>query len=109
MSRIKFPEFFNVGVGALELFNEAKDSVAVTLRDLTHDAKRLAPFDVTQPPQAGVGGKDGGGVFAEPASGMVQACVRVCYAANSPIQSRRQAFDRHQMKRRVMNLTVNSA
>lgn len=50
------------GLGALELFNEAKDSVAVTLRDLTHDAKRLAPFDVTQPPRAGVGGKDGGGV-----------------------------------------------
>lgn len=49
-----------LGVGALELFNEAKDSVAVTLRDLTHDAKRLAPFDVTQPPWAGVGGKDGG-------------------------------------------------
>lgn len=43
-------------VGALELFNEPKDSVAVTLGDLTHDAKRLAPFDVTQPPQAGVGG-----------------------------------------------------
>lgn len=62
-------------VGALELFNEAKDSVAVTLRDLTHDAKRLAPFDVTQPPQAGVGGKDGGGVFVECASGMVHGCV----------------------------------
>lgn len=61
-----------LGVGALELFNEAKDSVAVTLRDLTHDAKRLAPFDVTQPPRAGVGGKDGGGVFVECASGMVQ-------------------------------------
>lgn len=64
-------------VAALELFNEPKDSVAVTLRDLTHDAKRLAPFDVTQPPQAGVGGKDGGGVFAECASGMV-AGVRFC-------------------------------
>lgn len=68
-------------VAALELFNEPKDSVAVTLRDLTHDAKRLAPFDVTQPPQAGVGGKDGGGVFAECASGMVagvQGCVFAC-------------------------------
>lgn len=64
-----------LGVGALELFNEAKDSVAVTLRDLTHDAKRLAPFDVTQPPRAGVGGKDGGGVFVECASGMVQGCA----------------------------------
>lgn len=56
-------------VTALELFNETKDSVAVTLPDLTHDAKRLAPFDVTEPPQAGVGGKDGGGVFV---------CVCVC-------------------------------
>lgn len=64
-----------LGVGALELFNEAKDSVAVTLRDLTHDAKRLAPFDVTQPPRAGVGGKDGGGVFVECASGMAQGCA----------------------------------
>lgn len=54
-------------VAALELFNETKDSAAVTLPDLTHDAKRLAPFDVTEPPQAGVGGKDGGGV-----------CVCVC-------------------------------
>lgn len=63
MSRKKFPEFFNVRVAALELFNETKDSVAVTLPDLTHDAKRLAPFDVTELPQAGVGGKDGGGVF----------------------------------------------
>lgn len=62
-SRKKFPEFFNVRVAALELFNETKDSIAVTLPDLTHDAKRLAPFDVTEPPQAGVGGKDGGGVF----------------------------------------------
>ncbi|CAJ1071639.1 unnamed protein product [Xyrichtys novacula] len=53
MSRKKFPEFFNVRVAALELFNETKDSVAVTLPDLTHDAKRLAPFDVTEPPQAG--------------------------------------------------------
>lgn len=50
-------------VAALELFNETKDSVAVTLPDLTHDAKRLAPFDVTELPRAGVGGKDGGGVF----------------------------------------------
>ncbi|KAL7386622.1 hypothetical protein ABVT39_011138 [Epinephelus coioides] len=54
---MKFPEFFNVRVAALELFNETKDSVAVTLPDLTHDAKRLAPFDVTEPPQAGVGGR----------------------------------------------------
>jgi len=52
-----------VRVAALELFNETKDSVAVTLPDLTHDGKCLAPFDVTEPPQAGVGGKDGGGVF----------------------------------------------
>lgn len=74
-----------LGVGALELFNEPKDSAAVTLRDLTHDAKRLASFDVTQPPQAGVGGKDGGkdggedggGVFAECAPGTV-AGVRFC-------------------------------
>lgn len=56
-------------VAALELFNETKDSVAVTLPDLTHDAKRLAPFDVTELPRAGVGGKDGGGVF-------VCVCVR---------------------------------
>ncbi|CAB1416466.1 unnamed protein product [Pleuronectes platessa] len=55
VSRKKFPDFFNVRVAALELFNETKDSVAVTLPDLTHDAKRLAPFDVTEPPQAGVG------------------------------------------------------
>lgn len=40
-------------VAALELFNETKDSVAVTLADLTHDAKRLAPFDVTELPPAG--------------------------------------------------------
>lgn len=68
-------------VAALELFNETKDSVAVTLPDLTHDAKRLAPFDVTEPPQAGVGGKDGGGVFVR-VSGLSQererACVCVC-------------------------------
>lgn len=51
-----------LAVGALELFNEPKDSAAVTLRDLTHDAKRLAPFDVAQPPQAGVGGRGVGGV-----------------------------------------------
>lgn len=37
-------------VAALELFNETKDSVAVTLPDLTHDAKRLAPFDVPELP-----------------------------------------------------------
>lgn len=101
-----------LGVAALELFNEPKDSVAVTLRDLTHDAKRLAPFDVTQPPQAGVGGTDGGGgVFAECASGMV-AGVRFaleCYVAKSPIQTHEQAFDRQEMKRCVMNLTLNSA
>lgn len=101
------------GVGALELFNEAKDSVAVTLRDLTHDAKRLAPFDVTQPPRAGVGGKGGGGVFVECASGMVQGCALVrafkCYVAKSPSQGQEQAFDRQEMKRRVMNLTLNSA
>ena len=60
---MKFSEFFNVRVSAPELFNETKDSVAVTLPDLTHDAKRLAPFDVAEPPRAGVGGKDGGGVF----------------------------------------------
>lgn len=54
---------FNVKVKDLELFNETKDSAAVTLPDLTHDAKRLAPFDVAEPPRAGVGGKDGGGVF----------------------------------------------
>lgn len=63
-------------VAALELFNEPKDSVAVTLRDLTHDAKRLAPFDVTQPPQAGVGGEDGGGVFVR--QGWLQGCVFAC-------------------------------
>lgn len=51
----KFPDFFNVRVAALELFNETKDSVAVMLPDLTHDAKRLAPFDVTVLPEAGVG------------------------------------------------------
>lgn len=45
------------------LFNETKDSTAVTLPDLTHDAKRLAAFDVAALPWAGVGGKDGGGVF----------------------------------------------
>lgn len=77
MSRKKIPEFFNVRVAALELFNETKDSVAVTLPDLTHDAKRLAPFDVTELPQAGVGGKDGGGVFVcVGSSGGV--CVFVC-------------------------------
>lgn len=77
VSRKKFPEFFNVRVAALELFNETKDSVAVTLPDLTHDAKRLAPFDVTELPQAGVGGKHGGGVFlCVRASG--RACVCVC-------------------------------
>ena len=66
-------------VAALELFNETKDSVAVTLPDLTHDAKRLAPFDVTEPPQAGVGGKDGGGVFVSRiAGGCVCVCVCVC-------------------------------
>lgn len=76
-SRKKFPEFFNVRVAALELFNETKDSVAVTLPDLTHDAKRLAPFDVTELPQAGVGGKDGGGVFVcVRASGGVCVCAR---------------------------------
>lgn len=97
------------GLGALELFNEAKDSVAVTLRDLTHDAKRLAPFDVTQPPRAGVGGKDGGGVFVECVSGMALVRAFKCYVAKSPIQSHEQAFDRHEMKRCVMNLTLNSA
>ena len=61
-------------VAALELFNETKDSVAVTLPDLTHDAKRLAPFDVTELPQAGVGGKDGGGVFVC-VSGTAEECV----------------------------------
>lgn len=76
MSRKKFPEFFNVRVAALELFNETKDSVAVTLPDLTHDAKRLAPFDVTELPQAGVGGKDGGGVFVC-VSGIAKECVSV--------------------------------
>lgn len=64
-------------VAALELFNETKDSVAVTLPDLTHDAKRLAPFDVTEPPQAGVGGKDGGGVF-----------VRVCQGERRSVSVR---------------------
>lgn len=93
-------------VGALELFNEPKDSVAVTLGDLTHDAKRLAPFDVTQPPQAGVGGKGGGGVFAECASGMV---AKARYVAKCPVQTHEQAFDRREMKRCVMNLTLNSA
>lgn len=101
-------------VGALELFNEPKDSAAVTLRDLTHDAKRLAPFDVTQPPRAGVGGKDGGGGLVERASGMVAGvrfCVRAfeCYSAKSSIQTHEQAFDRQEMKRCVMNLTLNSA
>lgn len=47
----------------LELFNETKDSAAVTLPDLTHDAKRLAPFDVAEPPRAGVGGKEGAVCF----------------------------------------------
>lgn len=101
------------GLGALELFNEAKDSVAVTLRDLTHDAKRLAPFDVTQPPRAGVGGKDGGGVclWSVRQGWRSGALVRAfkCYVAKSPIQSHEQAFDRHEMKRCVMNLTLNSA
>lgn len=64
-------------VEALELFNEPKDSVAVTLRDLTLDAKRLAAFDVTQPPQAGVGGKDGGDGLVECAS-LKAAGVRFC-------------------------------
>lgn len=54
LRRKKLPEFFNVRVPALELFNETKDSAAVTLPDLTHDAKRLAPFDVREQLQAGV-------------------------------------------------------
>lgn len=86
-------------VAALELFNETKDSVAVTLPDLTHDAKRLAPFDVTEPPQAGVGGKDGGGVFVcvcvRDSVGKC-ACARECYEAKSSIQSHKRAFDRHE-------------
>lgn len=66
-------------VAALELFNETKDSAAVTLPDLTHDAKRLAPFDVTEPPQAGVGGKDGGGVcVCVYIKDSVGKCVCVC-------------------------------
>lgn len=87
-------------VGALQLFNEPKDSVAVTLRDLTHDAKRLAPFDVTQLPRAGVGGKDGGLCLWS-----VLSCVTF---AKSPIHAHEQAFDRQEMKRCVMNLTLNS-
>lgn len=84
-----------LGVAALELFNETKDSVAVTLPDLTHDAKRLALFDVTEPPQAGVGGKDGGGVFVcVKDSGGV--CVCVCCEAKSFIQSHKRAFDHHE-------------
>lgn len=84
---------------ALELFNETKDSVAVTLPDLTHDAKRLAPFDVTELPRAGVGGKDGGGVFvcvSGIAKECVSVCVKKCYKAKSSIQSHKWAFDRHE-------------
>lgn len=87
MSSIEVPGLFHVG--ALEIFNEAKDSVAVTLTDLTHDAKRLAPFDVTQPPGAGVGGKDvGGGVCLQRLR--QRWCRAVCYAANGPVHRRRR-------------------
>lgn len=71
-------------VAALELFNETKDSAAVTLPDLTHDAKRLAPFDVTELPQAGVGGKDGGGVCV-----CIKDSVGMCVCARTSVMKLR--------------------